>query len=222
MASVIGQILPLAVAVALSTVPIIAALLILSSPAKPRVSIALLVGWAAGVGVILGVFTIGLGLTYFNSRSTDGTIAGVFRIVLGSALIAYSITRFSRRMAAERTREAPKWMHTIDKTNAIGAVGFGFALALRPKNLILSIAAAAAITEAPLDAADRIFVILFFTVIGVSTVAAPIIAHLTAPEKTETPLNLIRDWIVKNSAPMTLLVILVTGAWIIGSGIARL
>lgn len=222
MTSVIGQILPLAVAVALSAVPIMAAILILLSPARPRVSLALLVGWAAGVGIVVGLFTVGFGFTSSTLRPGDDPFAGIIRILLGTALIVYAVNRFLRRLGDEQTHETPKWMRAVERTNAPGALGFGFALALRPKNLILSIAAAAIIGEASLGVADGVVVIVLFTVIGVSTVAAPIVAHLAAPERTEDSLNSIRDWIMKNNAPMLLVVIIMTGAVIIGSGISKL
>ena len=220
MTSVIGQILPLAFAVALSTLPIIAALLILLSPAKPLVSIALLIGWATGVAVVLTVLTIGIRLIPSNSPPRDDTVIGIFRILLGAALIVSSIVAWRRR--SQQVAETPRWMSSLGRIRPFGALGFGFALALRPKNLILSVAAAVIIGEASLKVPDAAVVIVIFTAVGISTVAAPIIGHFSAPEKTQAPLDAARNWITKNSATLMLIVAIVIGVVIIGSGIAKL
>ena len=220
MSSVIGQILPLALAVALSTIPIIAALLILLSPAKPLVSVALLIGWAAGIALVLTILTIGVRLLPSSSPPRDDTVIGVVRIFLGAALIASSIVAWRKR--PHRTAETPRWMDALGRMKAAGALGFGFALALRPKNLILSVAAAVVIGDASLKAPDVVVIILVFTVVGISTVAAPIVGHFSAPEKTRRPLNAARDWMTNNSATLMLIVAIVIGVVIVGSGISKL
>lgn len=220
MTGVLGQILPLALAVALSTIPIIAALLILLSPARPLVSVALLIGWAAGIALVLSILTIGVRLLPSTSPPRDDTVIGVVRILLGAALIASSIVAWRKR--PHRAAESPRWMDALGRMRAVGALGFGFALALRPKNLILSVAAAVIIGDASLKAPDVVVIILVFTVVGVSTVAAPIVGHFSAPDKTRPPLNAARDWMTNNSATLMLVVAIVIGVVIIGSGISKL
>ena len=51
MNSVIGEILPLAIAVAISPIPIIAAVLMLLSPRARVTSVAFLLGWILGVEI---------------------------------------------------------------------------------------------------------------------------------------------------------------------------
>lgn len=221
MTEVIGQILPLALAVALSTVPIIAAILILLSDAKPLVSVALLVGWAAGMTLVLTVLTLSFGLLPASSPPRDDTVVGVFRIALGVALILYAVATLRGRLTRP-TSETPRWMGTLGRLNAWGALGFGLALALRPKNVILSVAGAVVIGDASLGVGDAALVIAVFTIIGVSTVALPIIGHFSAPEKTRNPLDATRAWIITNSGALMLLVAVLTGVVIIGSGIAKL
>lgn len=220
MTSVIGQILPLAIAVALSTVPIIAAILILLSDARPLVSIALLVGWACGMALILTAFTVGVALIPASSPARSSTTIGVTRIALGTALLVYSILKWRGR-----TRDAthtPRWMEALNRITPIGAFGFGAALALRPKNIVLSIAGAVVIGDASLPTGDAIAAIAIFTVIGVSTVAAPIIGYFSAPEKAKRPLNATRTMIISNGGTIMLVVALMVSALVIGSGISRL
>lgn len=220
MTAVIGQILPLAIAVALSTVPIIAAILILLSDAKPLVSIALLIGWACGMALILTAFTVGVALIPASAPARNDTTVGVTRIVLGTALLIYSILKWRGR--TKGPTEPPRWMNALGRINTIGALGFGAALALRPKNIILSIAGAVVIGDASLPVGDAVIVIAIFTLIGVSTVAAPIIGHFSAPEKTQHPLDATRALIIENGGTIMLVVALMVSALVIGSGLANL
>lgn len=221
MTEVIGQILPLAIAVALSTIPIIATILILLSNARPLVSVVLLIGWAVGVALVLAGFTVVIALIPPSSPPRNDTSIGAFRILLGVALLFYSLGKWRGR-SKEPREDLPRWMEALGRINAIGALGFGLALAFRPKNIILSIAAAVVITDASLRVDDALVVIVTFTVIGVSTVAAPIIGHFAAPEKTRGPLDATRTWIIGHSATIMLVVALLVSAVIIGSGITKL
>ena len=56
--SVIGDTLPLAVGIAISPIPIIAAILILLSPKTKVTGAGLLLGWLAGILVAVVLFTV--------------------------------------------------------------------------------------------------------------------------------------------------------------------
>ncbi|MFP3415735.1 GAP family protein, partial [Bacillus sp. SIMBA_074] len=58
MGAVIGAILPLAVGIAISPIPIIAAILMLLSPKARGSSLGFLLGWVLGIVVAVVVFTL--------------------------------------------------------------------------------------------------------------------------------------------------------------------
>jgi hypothetical protein len=58
MGSVIGEILPLAVGIAISPIPIIAVILMLLSPRAKGTSLGFMIGWIAGIVVAIVVFTL--------------------------------------------------------------------------------------------------------------------------------------------------------------------
>ena len=58
MGSVIGDILPLALGIAISPIPIIAAILMLLSPKARGTSVGFLLGWVLGIVVAVVVFTL--------------------------------------------------------------------------------------------------------------------------------------------------------------------
>ena len=55
---VIGEILPLALGVAISPIPVMAAILMLLSPNAKGTSVGFLVGWVAGIVVAVTAFTL--------------------------------------------------------------------------------------------------------------------------------------------------------------------
>lgn len=62
MGAVIGEILPLALGIAISPIPVIAAILMLLSPRARSTSVGFLAGWALG---IVAVVVIGKGIRNF-------------------------------------------------------------------------------------------------------------------------------------------------------------
>ena len=58
MGAVIGEILPLAVGIAISPIPIIAVILMLLSPRAKGASVGFMIGWVVGIIVAVVMFTL--------------------------------------------------------------------------------------------------------------------------------------------------------------------
>ncbi|PJJ63549.1 GAP family protein [Compostimonas suwonensis] len=222
MTAVIGHLLPIALAVALSTIPITATILVLLSPAKPRVSIALLAGWTAGIAGLAVVFTLGFKLIPSTSAADNSTILAVIELIVGAALVVFAIVDWRRRLHQAKKEGTPAWMRVLGTLSWWQALGVGLVLTLRPKGLLLSIAAGAEVGNAGLAVPEGAIAIAIYTLVGVSTVAIPVIARLVARERMEKPLTEVRGWITRNSGTVMLVVVLMTGVVIIGSGLSHL
>ena len=137
MNGVIGDILPLAIGVAISPIPIIAAILMLFSAHAATTSSGFLVGWIAGIVVAVALFTALAG-----SIGGDGPQAawvGWTKILLGVLLVVVGIRQWRGR---HEQHGPPKWMSAIDRMGFGQALGLGFALsAINPKNLLMAVAA---------------------------------------------------------------------------------
>ena len=86
MNSLIGDILPLATGIAISPMPIIAAILMLFSPRKGA-SIGYLAGWIIGVAVMFTLFISLSSLVEEDQASGDQPVKGLIKIALGLAII---------------------------------------------------------------------------------------------------------------------------------------
>ncbi len=218
MNGVIGDILPLALGIAISPIPIIAATLMLLSPRATSTSGGFLVGWIVGIVVATALFTaIAGGLT---SSGASPSWTAWAKIGLGVLLLTHGIGMWRARGA---NRTAPKWMAALDQFTVVKALGLGFALAaVNPKNLLMAAAAGLSIGSAGLAVGGEVVAVAVFTLLAASTVAIPVVAYLFAHDKMRGPLDRLRTWLQDNNAAVMSVLILVIGVVLIGKGVAGL
>ena len=116
----------------------------------------------------------------------------------------------------------PGWMDTVGAVSARRAAGLGLALsAANPKNLALTLAAAASISQAGLDGTDTALAIAAFVVIGSVTVVGAVVFYVAAPERAARPLASVKQFMSDNNATIMMVVLLLLGAKLLGDGLAR-
>ena len=162
MGELIAEVLPLALAVALSPFPIIPAILLLFTK-KPRAAgFSFLAGWVVGVlgSTILFVLLAAL----IELADEPPTWASWTRIALGALLIAVGIRQVMRR---SESSETPAWMASIDSLEPAGAMRLGIILsAANPKVLLLTAAAGLTVGSEQAGFGPSAFAVLVFTVIA--------------------------------------------------------
>ena len=220
MGPVIGEILPFALGIAISPVPIIAVILLLMSSRARSTSVWFMFGWLAGIIVAIVVFTALASIIPQDDADESNPIGGVIKIVLGLLLLFLAVRVWLGRPKEGEEATLPKWMSTIDSLSAARSFGLGFVLAaVNPKNLVLAIGAGYAIGTAGLSTGEIVIVILIFVLIAGSTVLIPVLALLIAGERARAPLTSMRVWLVANNATIMAILLLVLGVALIGEGI---
>ncbi|MHC2999552.1 GAP family protein [Microbacterium sp. HJ5] len=215
-----GAVLPLALGIAVSPIPIIAAILMLLSPRARVTSIGFLLGWIGGIIIAVTVFTVLASVIPSSAPDAARPIQGVVRIVLGALLLLLALRQWRGRPRAGQSPTMPKWMAAIDKITFPVAIGLGFLLsAVNPKNLLMAAGAGVDIGTADLDLGSIILVIAIFTAIAASTVLVPVIGYLLAANRLRTPLDALRGWLEKENAVIMAVLLLVIGVVLIGKGI---
>src|SRR5689334_19201657 len=142
----IGQVLSFGIGVALSPIAIVAVVLMLGTP-KARVNgPAFLVGWIAGLAVVgVVVLLISSGASA-SKHGSPATWVSILKIVLGVVLLRLAMREWRGRPRGDSTPELPAWMKRVDTFTPGRSAALAAALsAVNPKNLILTIGAAAAI-----------------------------------------------------------------------------
>jgi threonine/homoserine/homoserine lactone efflux protein len=218
MGNAIGAILGQAVGVAISPVPIIAVILMLFSKAAKVNSISFLVGWIVG---LLGAGMIVLAIGISSSDGAPSTASGWIKIAIGALFLGLGVKQWTSRPKKGETAAVPGWMSSIDSFTAAKAFGMGVLLsAVNPKNLGLTIAAAATIGGSGLSSGDEIIVMVVFVLIASLTVAAPVILNLVMGSKATHTLTEMKEWLTDNNATEMSVLFVVLGAKVLGAGIS--
>jgi threonine/homoserine/homoserine lactone efflux protein len=214
MSEVLGEILPIALAIAASPFPIIPAILLLFTTRPRATGLGFLMGWFLGVLVATTVF-VALANVVEVSDQTPAWAAWS-RLVLGTVLVVLGLSRWRSRR--ERT-ETPAWMASLDGATPGSALRLGFLLsAANPKIVLLAAAAGIAIGSADLSVADSAAAVLLVTVIGSLTVAAPVLLFVLLGDRMLAPLGRVRTWLEKNNAAVMAVVITVIGVLLVVKG----
>jgi NAD/NADP transhydrogenase beta subunit len=217
----IGDLLPSAVGVALSPVPIVAVILMLGTPRARTNGPMFAVGWVAGL-VAVGVIVL-LVAGDADSGGDTSTAVDVVVLLFGLLLLGVAVKQWQSRPRAGETPEMPRWMAAIDQFSAGRSLGLGALLSgVNPKNLALTLAAAASLAQAGLSAGGDAVGLTVFVVIGSLTVAGPVLAYLFLGERAEHALAEVKQFMSDHNAVIMAVVCLVLAAKLIGNGVGGL
>jgi len=219
----IGQVLPFAVGVLLSPMPVIAVVLMLVT-SKARINgPAFLLGWILGLAVI---GTIALSLVDSGSNENAGepeTWVSWLKLVLGVLLLLLAFRSWKARPAAGQEAPVPKWMNAIDTFTPLKAAGAAFLLSgINPKNLLLIIAAAAAVTQTGASGADQAIAWAVFVIIGSIGIAAPVVIFFAMGDRAAAILQNLKAWMAHNNSAIMAVLCLIIAAKLIGDAISGL
>lgn len=213
--------LPAAVGVAISPIPIIAVVLVLVSPRGRVNGPAYLLGQIVGVA---GAGAIVLLIAGSVSGSNDGQPAewvNGLQLVLGLGLLLLAAKQWRGRPRSDEEPATPQWMEAIDSFTPPKAAGAGVVLsALNPKNLLLTIAGMAAIVSAGIPAGEEAVALVIFTVIGSLGVAIPVLMYFALGDRSGPLLGRLKNWMARNNAVIMAVLLLVIGVKLIGDAIS--
>ncbi|QKG27178.1 GAP family protein [Actinomadura verrucosospora] len=217
----LGDLLPPAVGVALSPVPIIAVVVMLMAPAA-RTAPVFALGWLFGLLAATAIIVI---VADPAGADTDSgtTWTAVVKISLGVLFLLMAAKQWRSRPRDGAEPQMPGWMAAVDRMAPAKAFGLGALLSgLNPKNLALAVAAALAIAQAGLTTGGGIAAVLIFVILGSLTVAGPVLAALLFRDRVRPSLLAAKDWLIANNATVMFVVLLILGTVMLGKGIARL
>ncbi|GAB17452.1 hypothetical protein GOEFS_033_00140 [Gordonia effusa NBRC 100432] len=218
MGTVIGDLLPLAIGVAVSPVPIIAAILMLLGTHARTTSIGFAIGWIIGIVSATVIFVL-VGAA-IDTSSGPSRASSWIKLVLGLLLLLLGVRDWRVRSAVAAS---PKWMAAIDDMKPPAGFGIGFVLAaVNPKNLMLCAAAGVDIGTGGLSGRAVLTAIALFGVIAASSVAGPVIAYQVAADSLAGALDALKEWLRANNQAVMAVLFLVLGISLLGKGIGGL
>jgi len=221
MGEAIGQSLPLAIGVALSPVPIIAVVLMLTTPRARSNGPAFVVGWLVGLGVVGAIVLALAGPGGASEEGQPATWVSWLKLILGLLLLLVAVRQFRGRPRGDEEAPLPKWMGAIDRFTPGQALGGGAALAAaNPKNLLLAVGGAAAIAQTGIPGSQQAIAYAVFAVIGTLGVGAPVGIYFSMGKRSGELLGGLKDWMGHNNAVIMAVLCLVIGVKLIGDALS--
>jgi threonine/homoserine/homoserine lactone efflux protein len=223
MGDAIGQVLPFAVVVALSPIPIIGVVLMLGTPRARSNGPAFILGWLIGLSLAGTIVLLVASGANASESGEPATWVGVLKLVLGALLLLLGVKQWRNRPRGDADAALPGWMRTVDQFTPGRAVAMGVALsAINPKNLVLTIGAAAAIAESGIGAGDQAIALAVFVLVGTLGPGLPVAIYFLMGERAARMLDDLKEWMGHHNTAIMAVICLVIGAKLIGDGISAL
>ena len=221
MVLVLGDILPLAVAVGIFPVPIITVVLVLGSDRGTAKGLAFVLAWCIGLFAVGGIVLVLAGAAEASDEGEPATWVNVLLLGLGLGLMAAAVKQWRGRPSSGGEAPTPGWMRRIDEFTIAKAGGAGFALsALNPKNLLLTLAAAAEIADVGLSAGREVALLGGFVFVASAGVLTPLVLVLALGDRSRELLEGLRAWLARYNAVIMGLLFLLIGAKLLGDAVS--
>ena len=213
--SVLTELIPLALVIALSPLSIIPAVLALHTDRPRPTGLAFLAGWLLGLATLVSLFVVASDLV--GSLDKPPGWASWLRIVVGAALIVFGGYKWATRAKSEHS---PAWMRKLSGLTPGRAVVTAAILAVvNPKVLFICIAAGLAIGTAGIGVTHAWLAMIYFVLIAGSTVILPVLAYTVSGERLADPLTRLKEWMERQHATLVAAILLVIGVMVLYKGI---
>jgi hypothetical protein len=208
-------VLPLAMGVALSPFPVVAAILILSAPRAATAGPAFAAGFVAGLAVLTA-----LAMALLDGAGGTGAVAGGLRLVVGFGLVVAAAVKWRGRT---RSRAAPRWLSALEDVGPPRALGIGAALGgVNPKNLAFAAGAAGTVAGLGLDGQDAVGPGLAFVLLGSASVLGATAFRLAAGARAVRSLGAVKAFMIDSGPVILAVVFAILGVKLVGEGLAGL
>jgi hypothetical protein len=224
MGGVIGDLLPTAIGVALSPLPVVGVILMLLSTKAKVNGPMFLLGWLAGLAILVGGVVAFVDPDKLNKSDGDpSTLNGLLHLALGVLLLFLALKQLKGRPKKGEEPETPSWMAQMQNASPIFAFGMGaFLSSLNPKNLLLDIAAAATIVAGELTSSQQVVAVVVFMILASLSIGLPVIWYLVAGESAKAKLDVLRGYLVEYNWVIMSVLFLILGVKLIGQAIPAL
>lgn len=225
MGSVIGELFPLAVALATGPLPIIALTLILASDGARAKGLGFVGGRMAGLAVLVAaglVIASAFDTPDIGHRAHPSSAVSIVRIVVGVALLALA-ARMWRRRGVAPGGEPSRLARRVDGVSTAGSFGLGVAVtAVDPASLSIGVLVGLDIAAARMGARADVAVAAAFVVVATVNVVVPLLAYLVGGDAARRTLTALKGWLQDNEKTVMMVLFVMVGAILIGRGIRDL
>jgi threonine/homoserine/homoserine lactone efflux protein len=217
-ASVLTELIPLALVISLSPLSIIPAVIILQAPRPRTTALAYLISWLLASAILTAVFLqLASLIPHFGQPST---LASWVRIAIGALLIAFGGYRWITR---EPTTHEPAWMRRLSTATPTRAFATAQVLAVvNPKVLFVCIAAGLTIDTDQLKPKEVAIAILFFAIVAGSSVAIPVLTYVAVGKHLDPAVQRLGVWLHRQHKALVAAIVIAIGLLMVYKGIHHL
>lgn len=217
--SVLWYTVPIAIALALSVFPIVAVLLLLLAPDPLARSVPFAIGSVLGVAVLVAVFALGASLMPAPEDEVPRW-THVVEIVVGGCLIAAGIVPAFRKTTPAVTDD--RISAVTQRLTPRRAFGFGALMNVRPKSILLTVAAGLAIGTAQIDPVTGSLAVLVFAVISGSVVVGLVVTYAVGQTRVRPSLERLRVYLMSHAGLLLWTLLLLLGVVLVIMGVVQL
>ena len=223
MGQAIGQVLAFGVGVSLSPLAIIAVVLMLAGP-KGRVNgLAFVGGWVLGLAVVGTLVLIAADGADASDNGAPANWVSILKIGLGVLLLLVAVRKWRGRPHGDAEPELPAWMKRLDTITPPKAARLAVLLsAVKPKNLLLTVAAALAIAQTGVSTGEEAVAFAVFLLLATLGPGIPVAIHVLMRDRGPDILMRMRGWMVSENATIMAVLCLVIAAKLIGDATSSL
>jgi hypothetical protein len=219
----IGEMLPSAVGVAISPLPIVAVVLMLVTPKASVNGPAFVAGWWAGIAIVGGAVLLLASGARAHDEGEPADWVSWLLLVLGFLLLLMAARQWQAKPRPGEAAETPKWMAAVDSFTPVKAAGLAALLSgLNPKNLLLVIAGAAAIGRTGISTGEQAVALIVFVLIASIGVMVPVGLYFALGERSKVMLDGLKEWMTRHNAAIMTVLLLILGVKLIGNAISGL
>jgi len=216
--------LPYAIGILVSPVPIITAILTLFSSRAKANGLSFLLGWVMGIGLPAIVVLV---MTVSSGGETEGPpsrMASILRIAVGLLFMALALRNWRQRKKPDDPDQKPMLLQLVDSVTPVKAwlIGFLFADVTNPKNMALTMAGCLEISSSGASPAVMGLMLLLFVAIASAGVAAPLFLYLLGGESSKHIVATWKQWLVLHKKTVMAVLFIIFGIGFAYRGFAGL
>jgi hypothetical protein len=219
----IGAMLPMAVAIALNPLAIVAAVvLVLGDGGRLKAA-----SFAAGslvtitTATTLAFLLVEAGADADPSETADGV--DIVQLVIGVGFWALAVVSWRSKRGEGSAGPAAGLVDRVARISPAGAFGLGLVQAVVVvKTIALAVGAGAQLGVSDVHGGGAVVAVAVFAFVATASLWAPVVGIVVGGDRVRAPMADVQRWLEENMATITVVVLVVLGAVLIGRGLAVL
>ncbi len=205
------SLLPHAVAVALSPLPIAALVLLLLSKKAKLNSLLFLFGWMLAVIINVGAFMIIFNKP-LNTDASKPEYVVLLNLFLGIVLVGLAVKEWTMRPKPGVLPKKPEWMNAIENMSPFMAFLIAFGLVtINAKNTIIDVSSGVMIGQNSSSLHEAIIALIIYTFIASFTIILPVFGFFILGDKINGKLEDLKSWFLYHNASILFILFLILG-----------